>query len=346
MTQEILIEFCYGRINSGSTTISLVVIYSCILGGLVVLIKPLNITAVLPDANFASSIDLDESPTAVLLTIEPFAFVDAAVLPLEDPLALSLVTDELPLVLLAVGPHQQSFTVHFILVPVTAVSLTVGPYVFAVARDLILEESSCVDASICKSQCTLSVFLSILVAAVIASAIRPGLYTLPMLLVLEPLTNVSGAICMTIGAMAVGLIVQPHALVHITIGVDEGAHSVGLIILPHAIVAGRVWPNLHSMAMFLSIETLASVCRAVHLCCDSTHVRNFVIRLISIRSTISRFNLLRELCAANCLLLRCHAVLDLELLPLLIDVGDVVILVSTFSLFLLDCDLTLVIRAV
>ena len=77
---------------------------SCILLLLISVVEPLNVAAVLPDADFASAINLDESASAVLLAVEPLTLVDASIFPPEHALSLSLVADELPLVLLSVGP--------------------------------------------------------------------------------------------------------------------------------------------------------------------------------------------------------------------------------------------------
>ena len=99
----------------------------------ILIFKPLNVAPVLPVANFTRSVDFDESSTAMLLTIEPIAFVDAAVLPLEDAMTLALITHELTFILLTVSPHEQTLAVHLIFVPVAHVGLTIRPYIFSVA---------------------------------------------------------------------------------------------------------------------------------------------------------------------------------------------------------------------
>ena len=118
----------YSEIDSSSTPISSICsgIRGCV-------VEPLDIAAVLPDANLTSTIDFDERTSTMLLSIKPLSFVDTAILPLEDALALPLVADKLTLVLLSIGPHEQSLSMHFILVPVSTVGFAIGPDVFAIS---------------------------------------------------------------------------------------------------------------------------------------------------------------------------------------------------------------------
>ena len=98
-----------------------------------ILVKPLDISAVFPDADFASAVHFNEGTAPVLLSIVPLAVVDAAVLPLKDTFTLPLVVHEVALVLLPVGPLQQAAPVHFVLLPLATVGLSIGPHVLASA---------------------------------------------------------------------------------------------------------------------------------------------------------------------------------------------------------------------
>ena len=96
-----------------------------------VVVDPLDVLTVLPDADLTSSINLDESTTAMLLAVEPLTLVDSAILPFEDTVSLALVTDKLTFILLSVGPLEDSLAIHFVLVPVTFIGLAVGPNILA-----------------------------------------------------------------------------------------------------------------------------------------------------------------------------------------------------------------------
>ena len=67
-------------------------------------ICPLNIATVLPYPNLLGAVNLDESSSAMLLSVEPLSLINASILPLESARALTLVIDELTVILLAVGP--------------------------------------------------------------------------------------------------------------------------------------------------------------------------------------------------------------------------------------------------
>ena len=155
----------------------------------------------------------------MLLSVAPLSVVDTAIAPREHAVALAFVIFELASVLFAVLPLQLTKAMHLILEPLAFESLTVGPDVFSPPRDLVLVKRALVDASICKGQHPLPIFLAVLVATLVARPVGPRLNAVAMLLILEPVANVLGSIGMLVGALTVRLIVQPHSFVNVAIGV-------------------------------------------------------------------------------------------------------------------------------
>jgi hypothetical protein len=64
--------------------------------------------------------------------------------------------------------------------------------------DIVVLKVSIIVASIAPVEFALSVFLAILVEAFVASAVRPGLYSVALLLILEPSSSVAGIVQMCI----------------------------------------------------------------------------------------------------------------------------------------------------
>jgi hypothetical protein len=131
-------------------------------------IKPLNISAILPNAGSLRPITLNEYTFAVLLAFTPLALINTAILPSESSSTLPLVIFELTMVPLAILPSQVTLAVHFVFQPLALVCLAIGPNVLALSRYLILKEKASVYTAICKLQNALSILFTILVAAFVA----------------------------------------------------------------------------------------------------------------------------------------------------------------------------------
>ena len=58
---------------------------------ILVVFKPLNIATVLPDTDFAGSVNFNERTSSLLLAVMLLTVVISAIFPLEDTLALALV---------------------------------------------------------------------------------------------------------------------------------------------------------------------------------------------------------------------------------------------------------------
>ena len=227
---------------------------------------------------------------------------------------------------------------HFVLLPVALISLAIGPDILSISGDLILEEGPGIDASVGEGESTFSVLLSVFVASVVARSIRPGLDTLAMLLVFEPLADVGGSVCVSIRSLTMSFIIQPHAFIDVTICVNERAHTIGLVVLPHAVVAGRVWPDLHTVTMLLAVHAFARVSRAIHVR-GGSHIGELVIRLELGRAAVASILALGTASLGKLAIIWLHSVFDLKLLALLVDIGGGVR--ASFALFLLDSDFAL-----
>ena len=121
---------------------------------------------------------------------------------------------------------------------------------------------------------------------------------------------------MSVGAMTVSLVVEPHSFIYVTISMDKGAHTISLVVLPHALVPRRVWPDLHTAAMFLSMLALASVSTSVGVL--SRTLVEFVIWLHVSTSLAILLSFVAGVHAP-------FVILNFELLSLLVNVNLVVI---------------------
>ena len=92
-------------------------------------------------------------------------------------------------------------------------------------------------------------FLSISVLALVTRVIRPNLFTITVLLILEPVAFVVSAICVVVLAIAMGFIIFPFAVVHVTIGMDEPSTTVGLVSSPVAFIERAIDPDLGASAI-------------------------------------------------------------------------------------------------
>lgn len=85
----------------------------------------------------------------------------------------------------------------------------------------------------------------------VLGTVRPLLFTLPVLLVVDPVALVLGAIGVRVLAEAVRLVVDPMSIVNVAVGVDQSSATVSLVSLPVALVDASVRPNLIAFAVLL-----------------------------------------------------------------------------------------------
>ena len=82
------------------------------------------------------------------------------------------------------------------------------------------------------------------VLSIINRAISPGLFALPVLEVVTPLTLVLGTVDVDVLAVAVGLVVDPVAFVDVAVNMHELAMPVSPIVAPLPLIASAIWPDL------------------------------------------------------------------------------------------------------
>lgn len=102
---------------------------------------------------------------------------------------------------------------------------------------------------------------ALLVLALVLGSVGPLLHSETVLLILEPLAFVPAAVEMRVDTIAIGFVLVPLALVDVSLRMHKSSIAVGHSVSPETIVAGSVWPNLNSAAIFLVLihEPLALV---------------------------------------------------------------------------------------
>ena len=192
------------------------------------------------------------------------------------------------------------------------------------SRDLILEERAGVYAAIGEGQGALPVLLSILVVAIVAGTIRPCLNPLPMLFIFEPVANIRRSIRMLVRALSMSFIVEPLTFVDITIGMYQCAKSVRLVILPVTLVARGVGPNLRSIAVLFTEDSLAVVSAPIGVGSRS-HV-DLIVRFISARGHPA----LSWTTSHVFLPFRLMTILDFDLLLSIVYISHILVLLTVF----------------
>ena len=118
-----------------------------------------------------------------------------------------------------------------------------------------------------------------------------------------------------------GFVIQPDALVDVTVSVPKTSHTISLVVFPLTLVAGGIRPDLDTVTVFLPVDFLACVGASIGIGC-----RQHVDFISALGHTIFGF------------------VFDLELLLILINIGNAVLLIFTF--FILDSDLAFVAKVI
>lgn len=215
---------------------------------LLLLLDPLNPLAHLPNALLSLAF-LHIDALAVLLALEPFAVIAAAIGPGENAMSVLLIILVLADVLAPIRPCEDALAFHAVVNPVAIKDATIGPNVLAAPMNIIIIEVALVGALIGPDKLALAMLLALLVLAGILRSIRPLLNTLPVLLIVHPLSLVPAAIIVTIITKPVGLIILPRALVHIALGVHEPPIPTSNSIFPEAVIPRSIRPDLHSLAV-------------------------------------------------------------------------------------------------
>jgi len=95
--------------------------------------------------------------------------------------------------------------------------------------NVIVDEFPCVGAAVCPVKLTRSMLLAIMIGSFIVCAVRPYFFSLPMLLVFEPVAFILGSISMVVPAFSMGFVVFPIAVVDVTVGMNETATAISFV---------------------------------------------------------------------------------------------------------------------
>ena len=88
--------------------------------------------------------------------------------------------------------------------------------------------------------------LSVLVLSLVASIVGPDLLTVTMLLILEPVALIPGPIRVVVDSIPMGLIILPLTIVDIAVCMDQSASAVGLVSPPVPFIERAIHPDLHT----------------------------------------------------------------------------------------------------
>ena len=64
---------------------------------------------------------------------------------------------------------------------------------------------------------------------------------------------------MFVGSLPMSLVIEPVTFVYVTVCVQQHPMAVCLVIVPETIVAATIRPNLLALAVLFSVESLACV---------------------------------------------------------------------------------------
>ena len=183
----------------------------------------------------------------------------AAHLPFKDSVALFLVLDISSAILPAVLPREHALPVHHVVFPLAFVLATIVPLVGALALHSIVDEGALELAPILPLKAPPPVLLPLRVLAFVDGAVRPVLLTLPMMLIVDPITLVIRTVVMEIGALAIRSVILPVAHVYITIAMDDTPEALLLILVKVAVIPGPIRPDLRSFAVAHGAGPLAGI---------------------------------------------------------------------------------------
>lgn len=97
------------------------------------------------------------------------------------------------------------------------------------------------------------VFLSFAVLTLIEGVVGPDLFSLTMLLVLEPVALIFCTVSMMVSSESVCFVFLPVPVIYVPIGMDQSTASISFIVLPVALVDGSINPELDSSSILLAL---------------------------------------------------------------------------------------------
>ena len=95
----------------------------------------------------------------------------------------------------------------------------------------------------------LAVLFTSMVLTCVSGSVHPVLFTLAMMLIVQPLTFILSAVGMKVGPFTIGLVILPVAHVHVSIGVNDPTEALLPVVDKKAVVAGAVRPDLSATAV-------------------------------------------------------------------------------------------------
>jgi hypothetical protein len=152
-----------------------------------------------------------------------------------------------------VRPSKRTLPMHFVWQPLTDVKPPIRPAVLPCAVDLVIVEPALVDAAVLPSELADPLFLPLVVLAFVSRAIWPGLDTLSMLLVVNPVTDVGGPIYVIVCPNPISHIITPLPLVYIPIPMNQAPPPMRLVIQPLTLIHWPVLPYLNPLAMSMPL---------------------------------------------------------------------------------------------
>lgn len=105
----------------------------------------------------------------------------------------------------------------------------------------------------------MSFLLAVLVASLVRTALRPGLSTLSVLLIVQPVSHILRTLGVVVGPPAVALIVVVLPLVGVPIDVQKLSHAARLTVIPFPVVLGSVGPLHQSFAVSEASQPLSFI---------------------------------------------------------------------------------------
>jgi len=201
----------------------------------------------------------DVGADAVLLSLEPEAFVATLIGPGVDTKAMLFVILVLALILTSVVPNVDAHSFHVVVEPFALVLATIEPRVDTDATDLVLSPVASVHRAVVPLIAADTVFATEGIVALVPRLVRPGLHSVAMLQVIFPHTFVLCAIHVLVDAAAVRFIIGPIPIVDITVDVDEATLAMGSVFSPFTGVFRTVAPGLFAEAITETSLPLACV---------------------------------------------------------------------------------------
>lgn len=119
--------------------------------------------------------------------------------------------------------------------------------------------------------------------AFISAIIDPNFYSVPVLLIIQPLSFIFCSVIMIVSPFPWSLIIQPFSIVNVSINMYEFPLPIGFVVVPISFVPSSIWPNLHPISLS-RVPTPTSVINYAVAKPDGRFFINFLFLVLSSRS--------------------------------------------------------------